>query len=73
MKPIIELECVALTCDLPEHALIAGDVGTPVMVHGDGMGYEVKFFGYDGHTVALRLPWAMGFSPYWASRNGFWS
>jgi hypothetical protein len=53
MKPINELECVALTCDLPEHGLVRGDVGTAVMVHGEGVAFEVEFVGYDGHTVAL--------------------
>jgi hypothetical protein len=26
---------VALTCDLPEHRLALGDVGTAVLVHGN--------------------------------------
>lgn len=30
-----------------------GDVGTAVMVHGEGAGFKVEFVGYDGHTVAL--------------------
>jgi hypothetical protein len=53
MNTINELDCVALTCDLPDHGLIAGDVGTAVLVHGEGVAYEVEFVGYDGHTVAL--------------------
>jgi hypothetical protein len=53
MKPIKELDCVALTCDVPEHGLVRGDVGTAVMVHGEGVAFEVEFIGYDGHTVAL--------------------
>ena len=53
MKTINELDCVALTCDLPEHGLMAGDVGTAVLVHGEGVAYEVEFVDYDGHTVAL--------------------
>ena len=53
MKTINELDCVALTCDLLEYGLIAGDVGTAVMVHEEGVAYEVEFVGYDGHTVAL--------------------
>lgn len=53
MKPINELDVVALTCDLAEHGLVRGDVGTAVMVHGDGAAFEVEFVGYDGHTVAL--------------------
>jgi Domain of unknown function (DUF4926) len=31
----------------------AGDVGTAVLVYGDGAAVEVEFVGYDGHTVAL--------------------
>jgi hypothetical protein len=53
MKPIKELDCVALTADLPDHGLRSGDVGTAVLVHGDGAGFEVEFVGYDGHTIAL--------------------
>ena len=53
MKTIKELDAVALTCDLPEHGLVRGDVGTAVMVHGNGVAFEVEFVGYDGHTVAL--------------------
>lgn len=53
MKPIQELDPVALTCDLPELGLLRGDVGTAVLVHGNGTAYEVEFVGYDGNTVAL--------------------
>jgi hypothetical protein len=53
MKPINELDAVALTCNLPQHGLVRGDVGTPVLVHGNGTAFEVEFVGYDGHTVAL--------------------
>ena len=53
MKTIHELDPVALTCDLPEHGLVRGDVGTAVMVHGEGVAFEVEFVGYDGRTVAL--------------------
>jgi hypothetical protein len=54
MKTAInELDAVALTCDLPEHGLVSGDVGTVVLVHGKGAAFEVEFVGYDGHTVAL--------------------
>ena len=30
-----------------------GDVGTVVLVHGNGAAFEVEFVGYDGHTVEL--------------------
>lgn len=53
MNNIKELDAVALTCDLPEHGLKRGDVGTVVLVHGDGAAFEVEFVGYDGHTFAL--------------------
>jgi len=53
MNTIKELDAVALTCDLPEHRLTQGDVGTAVMVHDNGTAFEVEFVGYDGHTVAL--------------------
>ncbi|MCU0779271.1 MAG: DUF4926 domain-containing protein [Akkermansiaceae bacterium] len=53
MKPIHELDVVALTCNLPEQGLVRGDVGTVVLVHGSGVAFEVEFVGYDGHTVAL--------------------
>ncbi len=53
MNKIKELDPVALNCDLPEHGLKAGDVGTAVLVHGNGAAFEVEFVAYDGHTVAL--------------------
>jgi hypothetical protein len=53
MRTIQELDPVALSCDLPQHGLLAGDVGAAVLVHGDGETFEVEFVGYDGHTVAL--------------------
>jgi hypothetical protein len=53
MNVINELDAVALTCDLPAQGLVRGDVGTAVLVHGNGAAFEVEFVGYDGHTVAL--------------------
>jgi hypothetical protein len=53
MNNIKELDAVALTRDLPERGLKRGDVGTAVLVHGNGEAFEVEFVGYDGHTVAL--------------------
>ena len=53
MNTINELDAVALTCDLPQHGLVRGDVGTAVLVHGHGDAFEVEFVGYDGHTLAL--------------------
>ena len=53
MNTINELDPVALTGDLPVHGLKRGDVGTAVLVHGEGAAFEVEFVGYDGRTVAL--------------------
>lgn len=50
---IRELDNVVLTIDLPEHGLRAGDVGTVVLVHRDGEGYEIEFVALDGETVAV--------------------
>ena len=50
---IKELELVALTRALPEHNLVAGDVGTVVMVHQGGRGYSVEFMTFSGKTVAV--------------------
>ncbi len=50
---IQELDRVVLTGDISEHDLRAGDVGTVVLVHGDGEGYEVEFVALDGETVAV--------------------
>lgn len=49
---LCELESVVLTCDLPEHGLERGDVGTIVLVHAD-QGYEVEFMTLTGETVAV--------------------
>lgn len=51
---INELETVALTVDLPEHHLKAGDVGTVVLVYNNGEGYEVEFVATHGNSVALK-------------------
>lgn len=53
MKEIKELDAVALTSDLPDQGLKRGDVGTAVLVHGNGEAFEVEFVGYDGQTIAL--------------------
>lgn len=48
-----ELDDVILACDLPEHDLSAGDIGTVVLVHRGGAGYEVEFTSLDGDTLAV--------------------
>lgn len=48
-----ELDAVVLMTDLPEHDLAAGDIGTVVMVHEAGRGYEVEFVTLAGETLAV--------------------
>jgi len=48
-----ELESVVLATDLREYGLKQGDIGTIVLVHGDGKGYEVEFMTLDGETVGV--------------------
>jgi Domain of unknown function (DUF4926) len=50
---ISELDRVVLTEDLPEYQLKAGDIGTVVLVHRGGEGYEVEFVALDGETLAV--------------------
>lgn len=50
---IHELDRVVLAESLPNYGLEAGDVGTVVLVHGGGTGYEVEFVALDGETVAV--------------------
>jgi hypothetical protein len=48
-----ELHSVALTHDLPEHDLTAGDVGTIVFRYPDGKAFEVEFVTAEGKTLAV--------------------
>jgi hypothetical protein len=50
---IKEHDCVVLTKNLPEENLEAGDVGTVVHIHRDGLAYEVEFVTLAGQTVAV--------------------
>jgi hypothetical protein len=50
---IKEFDLVVLTRDLPEHRLRKDDVGTVVMVHGQGLGYEVEFATFSGVTISV--------------------
>ncbi len=50
---IEELDRVVLTADLPAHGLMSGDIGTVVLVHRDGIGFEVEFLTLDGETLAV--------------------
>jgi hypothetical protein len=48
-----ELDRVVLAEDLPEYRLVAGDIGTIVMVYGDGEAFEVEFITLAGDTIAV--------------------
>ncbi|MFO1420471.1 MAG: DUF4926 domain-containing protein [Candidatus Competibacteraceae bacterium] len=50
---IDELDGVILTADIPEHGLAAGDIGTVVMVHEAGRGFEVEFVALDVAVASL--------------------
>ena len=50
---IRELDTVVLRRDLPEHGLRRGDMGTVVLVHSGGRGFEVEFMTLDGKTVCV--------------------
>lgn len=50
---IRELDSVILTTDLPKYGLERGDIGTVVLTHHGGKGYEVEFVALDGETVAV--------------------
>lgn len=50
---IEELDVVVLTRDLPEHDLVAGDIGTVVHRAADGSAFLVEFLRGDGATVTV--------------------
>lgn len=50
---IRELDMVVLTRDVSENRLKAGDVGTVVLEHGGGKGFEVEFLTLTGETLAV--------------------
>lgn len=50
---IKELDQVVLKTDLPERGLQHGDIGTVVLIHQGGAGYEVEFVALDGETFAV--------------------
>ena len=50
---IAELDRVILTTDMPNHGLENGDIGTVVLVHESGKGYEVEFVTLSGETLAV--------------------
>lgn len=50
---ISELDLVALTHDIENKQLKAGDVGTVVGIYSDPPGYEIEFSTFTGDTVAV--------------------
>jgi len=50
---IEEHEQAVLTRDLPEHGLVAGDIGTVVAVHDKSAGYTLEFMTVQGDTIAI--------------------
>jgi len=50
---IKELDTVVLEEDCPAHGLSKGDIGTVVLTHKGGAGYEVEFVTLQGETVAV--------------------
>ncbi|MCI0449971.1 MAG: DUF4926 domain-containing protein [Chlorobi bacterium] len=48
-----ELDKIVLNKDIPEYNLKKGDIGTVVMIHNGGEGYEVEFMTLDGDTVSV--------------------
>ncbi len=42
-EPLENMDIVALLSDRPEEGLSAGQTGTVVFVHGDGVAFEVEF------------------------------
>ena len=53
MDDVKEFDRVVLTTPLPGHGLETGDVGTVVLSHRGGEGFEVEFVALDGETVAV--------------------
>ena len=50
---IKELSLVVLTHSIPQHSLVAGDVGTVVHVYPKAEAYEVEFMTGLGKTIAV--------------------
>jgi hypothetical protein len=50
---IKELDTVVLNNNLPDLGLEAGDVGTVVLVHAGGAGFEVEFSTLAGETLTV--------------------
>ncbi|MEO8513065.1 MAG: DUF4926 domain-containing protein [Ignavibacteria bacterium] len=50
---IKETDRVILTRDIPEMILKKGDIGTIVLIHNMGKGFEVEFSTLDGDTLSV--------------------
>ena len=50
---ISELDRVVLTVNLPQYDLNPGDIGPVVLVHQEGLGYEVELMTLTGETIAI--------------------
>lgn len=50
---IKELDRIILNKDIPGSNLEKGDIGTVVMIHNGGEGYEVEFITLDGQTITV--------------------
>ncbi len=50
---IHEHDLIVLTADIAAEGLKNGDVGTVVLVHNGGAGFEVEFIALDGTTLAV--------------------
>ena len=48
-----ELDRIILNIDIPGKNLKKGDIGTVVMIHNNGGGYEVEFVMLDGQTLSV--------------------
>lgn len=58
-----ELSLVVLTHPVPEHELLAGDIGTIVHCYSDGKAWEVEFVTAEGRTVAVLTLTAVDLRP----------
>ncbi len=50
---IKELDRIILNKDISGANLKKGDIGTVIMIHNDGEGYEVEFITLDGDNVSV--------------------
>jgi hypothetical protein len=49
---ISELDRVVLTVNLPQYDLKPGDIGPVILVHQEGLGYEVELITLNRETIA---------------------